>query len=333
MRPRARSLHALALLVASAGCSLVIDGQLLSVHCSDEGAVGPPACPQGEMCKSGLCVAKPMTAPKLGSPCTTDADCADGDFCLEPADFGGDAPRACSRPCCSSSACDPQTNFVCWASETGGGNFCIQADLLGRFFVGARKAGAACDTGKDCRSGACAGHHCADPCCSDTNCALEAICRLVSTSGTQTWTCAKPPMKKQVNEPCSSDDQCASGLCIYLGDRERCSQPCCSSTICGDLVVAGHLEQLACDDVEHGGALVRACAKVVPESALGVVGSPCMGDEECRSGRCLLDDRGGICTDVCCDDESCGDPSTFVCRPEHRVELPDASWALRCERK
>src|SRR5262249_44042941 len=151
-----------------------------SVHCGDEGAVGPPACPAKQTCRNGLCVSGAGAKPSLGTPCAGDRDCADGDLCLDPADFGGGSTRLSSRACCSSRDCDRAGDYVGWPPPGGGGNFCMSAAVLGRTDLGESMPGDKCDAGSDCRSGACStGGRCSDPCCSDTNCTASAeICNL-----------------------------------------------------------------------------------------------------------------------------------------------------------
>src|SRR5262249_14540482 len=102
---------------------------------------------------------------------------------------------------------------------------------------------------------------------------------------------------------------------------------------CGLAVVAGKPKIIACDDVSHHGTLVRACSNVLPESATKAVGEPCTANEECRSARCVIEGEKKTCSDVCCVNSSCGDPSLFVCRPSHQVLGTSPSWALRCQPK
>ncbi len=57
MRGRGR-VRALVVLVLSApACSLVVPAQAERVHCSAEGAIGPPACGAGQICATGVCTA------------------------------------------------------------------------------------------------------------------------------------------------------------------------------------------------------------------------------------------------------------------------------------
>jgi hypothetical protein len=136
-------------------------------------------------------------------------------------------------------------------------------------------------------------------------------------------------------EPCVYDGDCASNLCVEIGAVYRCSQPCCSSAACGAIVVdqTTQPKSIECADIVHDGALVRACARPLADSAVKPVGDPCKDASECRGGRCIdLGSGRSVCSDACCDDPSCGDEASFACR---LGQLPDEGGALglRCEPK
>lgn len=312
---------ALALALWSAGCQMLIDGEVREVRCAAEGTVGPPACPAGEQCRGGRCAAS-----VLGATCDTDDDCGPGDLCLDPAIAGG-GDRRCSRPCCSSGDCDPDTGFLCVPAPGGAGNFCRPAADVGRAVGGPGKAGAACDRDSDCRSGRCAGGRCADTCCADTPCALAgSVCRYGPGPDPDPpgfW-CA-PPLtdKKPRYTACDANAECASGLCIPLapGAPRVCSAPCCTSAECG--AYSGVL--VACAPVQAGAVWVQACSALALSTLPLDVGGACAADAECHGGICL----DGRCSDACCSDASCGDPSSFVCRPRENGD----AWALRCASK
>jgi hypothetical protein len=309
-------------LFAWAGCEVLVDGKLTDVQCAAEGAVGPPACPVGTACKQGAC-----TPLELGLPCTTDADCWPGDLCLDPLPFGDVGPKTCSRPCCTSNDCDPDTGFVCWAPPTGGGPFCRSAGDLGRTLTGASRAWDACAKDADCRSGLCDldALRCADTCCSDTSCTgLVGACRFDAAPGGGDgpgFFCATPvPGGEPRYEPCEQDSDCASGLCVEQMEQLRCSSPCCSSSMCE--TGPDKAEPVRCMTVLHHGASVRACGEELAPSATGPVGSGCAVDADCRGGACV----SGTCTDACCSDASCGDPAAFGCG----LTKDSASSALQC---
>jgi len=323
----ARTLRlAAALAMLAAGCEVLIDGKLHDVRCQAEGTVGPPACPAGSMCKKGLCVPT-----ELGALCVADADCGEGDLCLDPARLGASGVPRCSRVCCSSSDCDPDPQFVCWHAQSGAGGFCRRADEAGRAVPGAGKPGSPCAGPGDCRSALCEGGRCAGTCCSDTPCnATGEACGfgLGAAAEPAGFWCAVPPKdRKPRYAPCASHAECASGICIPLtpDTTPRCSVPCCTSRDCE--VLPDKAVTVACAPVLVEKAWVQACSALVLGSAMGEIGTVCHAAGDCRSGDC--DALTGRCTDTCCGDESCGDTSSFVCRPSGKP----TAWALRCTAK
>src|ERR1043165_3376789 len=118
-----RGLLALLIWSAAAGCMFIVDDELGTIHCADEAAFGPPACPEGNACVDGLCAPRDPAASHLGDPCDVDEDCAAEDFCLYPSLFGGTGLPICSRKCCSSSDCNRSAEggdagpFVCWVPD------------------------------------------------------------------------------------------------------------------------------------------------------------------------------------------------------------------------
>ncbi|MCC6555216.1 MAG: hypothetical protein IT372_19815 [Polyangiaceae bacterium] len=329
-----RALPALAVLAAlGAGCEVLIDGDLSSIRCADEGGVGPPACPGDQICRSGVCVA----LAGLGRACHGDTGCSPPDLCLNPKSFGGEGAPICARACCTSSDCDPDGEFVCWIPDAGGGGFCRAATSVGRPAVGAGRTGAPCAAPGDCRSGLCAEGRCADACCSDTNCAeSDQTCQLTVglVSEGAAWACRPPqPSKKVYLEACDGDSDCASGACAAIAGVLRCTQPCCGSGSCSGVVQvsASEARAVTCREVERGGVTFRACVGDVPTSAAGAVGAPCHSGDDCRGGACLDlgVPKGSVCSDACCTEASCGDPALIGCRPYYA----GASWALRCEPK
>jgi hypothetical protein len=316
-----------ALLLWSAGCEAIVNGKLGEVRCEADGKVGPPACPASFECKAGLCV--PIV---LGVPCSHDSACAGGGFCLDPGAFGAAGDKACSRPCCTSSDCDPEERFVCWAPPGLAGGVCVAAGAIERGATGARKPWESCAKDADCRSGRCVGHRCIDTCCSDTSCvAGGGACRFgqPEPGDAPSFYCA-PPMKEKLPRYaiCAKDDDCASGLCVDLGVGLRCAAPCCGSGSCETFDKS---IPVRCLSIVREGAVVRACGAIVQGSADHAVGVPCKEDGDCRSGTCMIDPSAGEgwCSDTCCSDDGCGDPSSFACRP---AEIANA-WALRCEPK
>ena len=314
------------------GCMFLVDSELGTIHCADEGALGPPACPSGQACVSGTCAPGLPPGPALGRRCSSDLDCATGDFCLEPSLFGTSTPKTCTRPCCVSSDCNLESDagagdeLVCWVPPRGGGALCRRANELKRESPGTGHAGEACVSGVDCRSGKCDKLHCIDTCCSDAQCSAgDGRCHAVDQGVSEgaAWSCAPAgPTGLGYLEPCAKDAECASGLCLLVADKLVCSQPCCDSGSCGVYNQGAVAGNLACAQVPHHGSLLRACAALLPTTATGATGASCASDLDCRSGTCVAD----RCSDVCCVDADCGDPAATACRP---YDAGDA-WALRC---
>jgi hypothetical protein len=320
--PMTRALPAL--ILWAFGCQVLIDGDLGTVHCEADGTVGPPACPVGSECKEGLCVPS-----SLGTACSSDEDCAPGDFCFDPEPFCVDDGNHCSRTCCASTDCDPHDRFVCWTPEQGGGAFCRDASNIGREIGGSARARETCGENGECRSGLCTDGRCLDGCCSDAGC-NGGKCRFGRPLADQApgfWCGAASNSGKGRYEPCVEDAECASGLCLAMGSTRRCSVPCCTSSACE--AIPGEDVPVACSAVAHGGTLVRACAVLLQESGEAETGSACALDTDCRSGICLTKRGVSRCTDACCSDGSCGDPSSFGCKPA----FFSMRWALRCEPK
>lgn len=126
-----------------------------------------------------------------------------------------------------------------------------------------------------------------------------------------------------IGASCSVDQDCGDGFCFDPGDigqtgSKRCSQPCCTSTDCGD----PRFGQICLPPPDGAGSLCWP-ASSAGRGALGLGrdGDPCTDDGACRSGLCL----GGACVDVCCTDANCFDGE--ICRVALIDELaPQEAW-------
>ena len=116
-----------------------------------------------------------------------------------------------------------------------------------------------------------------------------------------------------IEEPCTTDTECASLYCADPGDgMMRCLDPCR-----GDEGMCRHDEVCA--------ALAGSCGGCVAKERLNAprgLGEPCEGDDDCREGRCFEEAGDAYCTRTCEDDGACGegyhcrmmeDPSQNVC--------------------
>jgi len=315
-----------------ASCHTLIDGTLANtLQCGDEGAFGPPACREGERCIAGLCAAS--LAP-MGASCSGDEECVAGTFCLEPSSVGETAARFCTKPCCAAGDCGSiNDGMVCWTPGAGSGSFCRAAADLGLTTLGDGIPGANCQDDGECRSGRCDSDRCLDSCCDDSYCAAATTCRTwvaEELSPDLTWSC-QIASNAANEEMCDTNDDCRTGSCIeqVTQDISICAVPCCASAGCGDILIGGMKRLLACDTVSD--TALPACARVLAASATGGVGASCDDDFDCRSGLCLDGASEPYCSDMCCEDSSCGDTTQFACRPTQ--EGSEAGWALRCVRK
>ena len=145
--------------------------------------------------------------------------------------------------------------------------------------------------------------------------------------------CADP---QGIGGACSSDDDCQSGLeCLREMPGGMCSQTCedeCpDGSVCVDLAGQGYCFR-ACDgdgDCRGGytcsmGHCDLPCEddEECPEHARcddggcryredQPLGDACLMDEQCATGRCLLDGLTGYCTETCGGSELCGDRGLF----------------------
>lgn len=356
---------ALVVPLLAGGCELAVPSELGTVRCANGGAVGPPACRAGEYCNAGVCapcVATDACGDGLDNDCdgTVDDGCTDASSpvhpggpctdactgelsCLDLSLLGvAGASPICSRPCCTSADCgDASLGAVCWPTPNGGA-VCRQATEVARPAPGAGKVGAPCGGGSDCRSSVCDERGtCVDACCSDTACASsdEPACVLredpAIAPDRAAWSCGAASGQREYLGTCQSDADCKSGFCASFGAVSVCSKPCCKSIECGEIAVplAGSYE-IACAYGRHGSGWVRACIDPFQATSPLDTGKACTADAQCRSDRCFVGDGSdgglggaGSCTDTCCSDVDCGDPTTLACRP-----LPSGGeYGLRCQ--
>ncbi len=307
--------RALALVVASflgaVACSVLVPNELDRVKCADEGALGPPACPAGQLCSGGVC------SPCSGEGCISDGGitgvgalcddtrpCDDALFCVSPTELGFNGPRYCSKGCCSSESCG--SPFSICIPVQGGANMCVPAVALGRT-AGQKVRGSSCNTPSDCRSGLCEGGTCADVCCRNSECGSGEACVLrdiPGIGGRRGFMCGAPGIA--VSGACTGGGaECINRLCL-TGAPNYCSGPCCKKSDCP--------APLSCVYDQAEG--LRACKDIPIATGTSAVGAPCADDEDCQSSLCqAFVPIGKFCTDACCEDKDCGNPDLVACRP------------------
>jgi hypothetical protein len=263
----------------------------------------------------------PDTGPCRGltCPCSGAASCNSGicaDSLTVPSGLYAAAGNQsfCTKPCCTSADCD--TGTVCFATGAGG-NFCVSPAWLQRStIVGTSLGGATCGSGRDCRSGLCAGTTCADTCCSTgaaaSECASGNQCRFGTFQGVASFDqnyvayCGHGGTRGN-GSTCSINSDCQSELC---DGPDGCANACRNS---GECASSGE----ACVYLIPNGVPSGAVAACASGSGGGLgntaEGGNCTSDNECKSLTC--DPTSLQCTDVCFADSDCT-KAGWRCRPE-----------------
>ncbi len=303
-------LASFAFLFLASACSALVPAELDPVRCSAEGQVGPPACPVGMSCQFGVCAAAAASdggGNTIVQPCGAGDTCPGNLFCVDPSALGFSGPKFCTTGCCKSSECGSGPD-VCFPTGAGA-SLCVPGVAVGRAELGTKVSGAACSEGRDCRSGLCIGQSCVDVCCSAaSDCPgnlPDCILQDVPGQNRRAFMCGVSGGGKQTGGTCSSGSQCFSNACIT--PQGRCTQSCCRKSNCP--------AAMECIYIPNGGFRVCALTGVVEGPKAN--GEPCAQPSECQSGQCIpiAGGGGGFCTDACCKDEDCGDPTKYACRP------------------
>jgi hypothetical protein len=254
----------------------------------------------------------------------------------------------CTQGCCSSEQCGLGTvDFVCLPTKVGGG-MCLRATTFSRpAFAPADgsdlgEVGKLCMVGSQCRSGWCDAGSCNDVCCGEGSCGAQACTKRDVNAGAlgnpvKAWACGAKPSGGGYAALCADvqaledpdDNKCSSRVCAVPGSdllgfhNTYCSKPCCSSTQCAN---GPSSRQVACDYVNSGGQLLRACSTSASSFLPGIklAGVGCSGDTECVSLLCISTGGGKYCSDACCSDTDC--PAPLVCRPLDA----GGTYGLRC---
>lgn len=304
-----RTLLATLLVAVFVSCSVVVPEELDPIRCTQEGAVGPPACPGEQRCLYGACT--PCGAngcgDSVGGPCSA-GGCNEGQFCADPKALGFQGPLFCTKGCCTSEDCGTG-NAVCFPTGSGA-SLCIPGQVVGRNVVGQKPAGTSCAGGAECRSGLCDGNLCSDVCCGAQDCpsnAPECTLRQVPGASRQAFVCGQPYGTSTTGEQCSGGNSCATGACV-VSNPNYCTQTCCRTDNCP--------QGLKCVYDTDDTVGYRVCESTgIPGGPLPI-GSPCSQNTECKTAQCVqVGQLAPFCTDACCSDSDCGDTTAFACRP------------------
>lgn len=322
------------------------EGRCAPPGCPDVPCTPPLVCsPTSRQCVEPSCPDVPCAPPlvcdtntkqcikadtPLGGLCAAGRECASrvcGDTAvltgLITARAGG---SICTQPCCRSEDCP--ADFICYGAGTGG-NYCVSKELIAKPKVGTKTGGETCGNDIECRSGTCGlNGRCTDVCCRDAQCPSGTACARLSFGGRDIFACQPPVGAVAVNDTCTTNADCRTNFCFDYGGFRRCVAPCCASSACGSVSLGGPASTLVCNNaLTANDSRMSACNAVKSEPGNLAVGASCTRLAECRSDRCNTN-LGG-CTDVCCVDADCGNPS-WVCRPTALSTGTGQFTALRC---
>ncbi|MCK6573400.1 hypothetical protein L6V77_20155 [Myxococcota bacterium] len=271
----------------------------------DAGLPPPPrdcrdtGCAAGQTCNeaTGRCEV-PVGPPdgRLGAECVADADC-ESHFCAG-LGVAGQPHFFCSYLCCSEGECP--IGFACGSG--GGPRFCIPSTVFpnGAYSFDAA-AGQSCGRGGGaCQSMLCdtGDDRCLPTCCTDRDCGGRA-CVWQPTGNGQAQICDINLLGfGRTGEPCGSEFDCQSMVCLFGPNGPVCGDMCCSNADCPG--------GTACQQVINPvGDYIMACGPSTPGEA--PQGEGCASDAGCQSGLCIR----GQCEDTCCEDAHC--PAGHMC--------------------
>ena len=275
------------------------DGVTDDVSCDDKNGCTADACDAAQ---------KGCTHTPVSAPCDDGTKCTANDACQNGACTG--KPKNCDdQNECTDDSCDPATGCV-FANATG---------LCG--------AGDACTVPGTCQSGLCAGVK--PKSCDDFNACTIDVCdpTVGCTHKTSTAGCND-------NDPCTTGDSCATGVCMGTAkncdDGNPCTDDTCDATGChntatggpcddgnactsGDICSAGVCsgKGKSCNDgnscTNDTCDLTNGCAHVLVAGAGCDDGNPCSAGDKCDgtgtclSGNAVQCDDGNACTSDACD--------------------------------
>ena len=241
-------------------------------------------CPLNEQCIEGRCLAE----------CREDRDCAASETC---------ADKKCIAKIPPARVC--QFARQCMENETCRAGICEEVSLQGSdlepYDAGVPVGndggtmgqglpyGAVCSAASECASGFCLGAtgegRCTVMCSTNSDCVYPDQCIDVPNSGRF---CGVLPTAGATGSPCSSPDDCESGICITPDNV--CTRECSGFSSCPT--------GMTCQPIDTGmGSAITLC---VVGNGSGF-GAPCARASECFSQLCVgVPATGaGVCTAMC----------------------------------
>ncbi len=209
--------------------------QICTVQGCETQCMADTDCPQGDVCKSGLCTSPTQNTTTNPLVCTTNADCVAGDVCV------GTGAWA---------QCVPQSNACSYSSQCPSGDVCADGECLGDCSQGqACAAGTACvkgvcePTASQCTTSAqcsgglvCAQGECVAQCnpqTTPTTCPTGDYCEQIGsnpTVGACVPNTAPNPDCGGTGQMCLSNQTCLDGFCrytcTYSGSTQSVSMQC-----------------------------------------------------------------------------------------------------------
>ncbi len=226
-------------------------------------------CPGGQECVAGRCM-RPHGDGSVCSPCERASDCGgDEDFCLAYPDGSG----RCGKACTTRSDCGSNEQCVDVGDERGQ---CVR-------YNGSNPS---CETPDEpepeCRNDSM--------CDDDERCNADGECE------------PRPVDRKDLGEPCTSNDECNSTLCFRGSAGRVCSQSC------------DWLDPSSCPDGFYcNGKATGSCGSGVclaGRRGRAMLGAACVGNLDCQSMYCEL----GACAVPCVPGGATGCPDGYTCQ-------------------
>lgn len=309
------------LTLLAVGCSAMIEAELTRVNCSWEGAIGPPACEPGQICRAGVCSG---CAPKEVCGDSVDNDCngAAEDGC-DDGGLGGGAGTGGSPTGGgggTGGSLQGGGGIAGSGGTTGGGGSGgtgatgATGGNGGAGGSGGTQAGAigspcatddSCNSGLFCESPAVFGASssaqiCSRGCCSSEDCgAGSEICYPAVHGGSACVPSSSVGRGAVGTVPtggaCTNHSDCRSGLC----DKNKCFDTCCADSDCPgtDMCVKTTLPGTT--------RSVMACG---PSAGAGGFLSFCTNG--CKSNICS---SGTYCSKPCCNVKDCTGAVNLFC--------------------
>jgi hypothetical protein len=259
------------------------------------------------LCKGGACT----------NTCTSDVDCASGDYCMVSACVGkksngsacGTGNECASGNCVDGVCCDSLcsgTCYACTSSKKGSGldgqcgvisngadpdnecpdNVCA-ADGVTLNKTQVCNGAGACKVSatQPCSPYVCSSGACVTMCASDSDCVSGQYCNLVSKQCTA---------KKAIATSCGANNECVSGNCA---DSVCCDSACTAD--CKACNIAGSVG--TCTNIAAGGTDTNpVCGGANSCDGSGVckkaTGQTCGANGDCTSGNCV----DGVCCNNAC---------------------------------